>query len=60
MEAKELLNILEDVSPAEVASTLWEALFQVLSDVDDEARRELLMSLAGEPGHDKVSSMVHL
>ncbi|MBI4800345.1 MAG: hypothetical protein HY794_16765 [Desulfarculus sp.] len=55
-----LRQALEGLEPLAAARTLQQVFAEVLANLDEADKAEVLMGLAGEPGEDKVSSLVHL
>ena len=55
-----VLQALGELGPLASARTLQQVLAEVLAHLDEADKAEILMGLAGEPGEDKVSSLVHL
>lgn len=55
-----LLQALEGLEPVAAARALQKSLAQIMADLDEEDRAQVIMGLAGEPGQDKVASLVHL
>ncbi len=55
-----VLEALAGLGPLASARTLQRVLAEVLTDLDETEKAEIIMGLAGEPGEDKVSSLVHL
>lgn len=55
-----MLEALEGLEPLAAARVLQQVLARVMADLDDEDRAQVIMGLAGEPGEDKVASLVHL
>ncbi len=51
---------LTSLEPLAAARTLQRVMSDILADLDETDKAEIIMGLAGEPGEDKVSSMVHL
>ncbi len=60
MKTDDILAALSGQDPNRAAATLSEALRQVLSELDDEARKTILLNLTRSESPDKVSSMAHL
>lgn len=57
---KELQHILASMEPKEALKALTPEIKKIMAHIDAEAGVEFITSLLGEPGGDKVSSMVHL
>lgn len=55
-----VLEALDELEPLAAARTLQQVLAEVLANLDETEKAEIIMGLAGEPGEDKVSSLVHL
>ncbi len=55
-----VLEALGKLGPLAAARTLQQVMAEVLADLDESEKAEIIMGLAGEPGEDKVSSLVHL
>lgn len=60
MSTDKILAALSGLEPREMAVALKEALLRVLPSLEEEDWKEFLLSLTGEAGPDKVSSLVHL
>jgi hypothetical protein len=60
MKTDDILASLSGQDPVRAAATLGEALQRVLLQLDDEARKTILLNLTRSEGPDKVSSMAHL
>jgi hypothetical protein len=60
MSEREIIQILEKMSPREAVSSLGSIVKTVFRILDDDARLEFLKDVVGETAEDKVSSMVHL
>ena len=56
-EIEKLFNRLD---PEDAAAQTAQALKQLLPLLGEEGRNRFIMSLLGETGQDKISSMVHL
>jgi len=55
-----LLEALGNLGPLAAARTLQQVLAELMANLDETDKAEIIMGLAGEPGEDKVSSLVHL
>ena len=55
-----VLEALGKLGPLAAARTLQQVMAEVLADLDESEKAEIIMGLAGDPGEDKVSSLVHL
>lgn len=55
-----MLEALGKLGPLAAARTLQLVMTEVLANLDEAGKAEIIMGLAGEPGQDKVSSLVHL
>lgn len=53
-------KVLEDMEPGAALAEIAAAVKKLLAMTDDETRLDFVVSLIGEGGPDKVSSMVNL
>ena len=56
----EILEIVKQMDPKTALTEMAAALKRLFPLLDEETRSNFVMNLIGEPGSDKVSSMVHL
>jgi len=56
----EILEIVNQMDPKTALTEMAAALKRLFPLLDEETRSNFVMNLIGEPGSDKVSSMVHL
>ena len=55
-----LFDIVHQMNPKTALTEMAEAVTSLLPLLDEDTRRDFILDLMGEPGGDKVSSMVHL
>ena len=60
MSADELQKVINGMAPEDVAASITQIIKKILPLLDEEARLKFVMDLAGDPGDDKVTSLVHL
>ncbi|MCF6290122.1 MAG: hypothetical protein L3J03_03905 [Desulfobacterales bacterium] len=57
---KELLQIVEKMDPKEAMTALAGAVSTLFKHIDENAKLDFVVSLIGDSGNDKISSMVNL
>ena len=57
---KELLQILEKMDPEEAVTALAGVVSTLFEHIDENAKLDFVVSLMGDSGNDKISSMVNL
>ena len=60
MSADELQKLIDGMAPEDAAASISKIMKKLLPLLDEEARLKFVMDLAGDPGDDKVTSLVHL
>ncbi len=57
---KELVQILEKMDPKEAMTALAGVVATLFEHIDENAKLDFVVSLMGDSGNDKISSMVNL
>lgn len=60
VRAQKIIAAMGALEPLAAAQALQRALTEVMADLGEQERYEVIMGLAGEAGEDKVTSLVHL
>jgi hypothetical protein len=60
MNKKPLLQILDEMEPENAIKEIGLAVKQLFPLIEEKARLDFVMTLIGDTGQDKVTSLVHL
>jgi hypothetical protein len=60
MNTRQFDTLIKQLEPAQALSTMARAIKELLPLLGEEEQRRFVMDLFGDPGGDKVLSMVHL
>jgi len=60
MSKDEIQRVVDSMDPHDAVEAIVSATRKLLSLLDEEARRNFLVGMVGDEGHDKIAGLVHL